>query len=196
MSRWHARLAELRASRTEDPIAVQIVQNVQNSPAAPTFEHAAPTFEHFEHIEQRTEPARSPVASSDADERAAFIEYDGGAPREWAEAMARLDPARPPADVPPKRWVEFMDDCARFLDDGWAERAAALGWGPLDLFGCHRERPLVRHDHAGLLWLLQGRRLIALSEMTAIIETATGARQTYYRMPVAAGAAVLPWQLQ
>ncbi len=30
------------------------------------------------------------------EERAAIIEYDGGAPRAWAEALARLDPARPP----------------------------------------------------------------------------------------------------
>src|SRR5690348_15488396 len=30
------------------------------------------------------------------EERAAIIEYDGGVPRAWAEALARLDPANPP----------------------------------------------------------------------------------------------------
>jgi hypothetical protein len=54
---------------------------------------------------------------------------DGGAPREWAKALARLDPALAPADVPPQRWTQFIDDCGRFLNDCWAERAAALGWG-------------------------------------------------------------------
>jgi hypothetical protein len=39
----------------------------------------------------------------------------GGAPRAWAEGLARLDPSRPPADVPPKRWARFIDDCGRFL---------------------------------------------------------------------------------
>ena len=29
------------------------------------------------------------------EERAAIIEYDGGAPHPWAEALARLDPATP-----------------------------------------------------------------------------------------------------
>jgi hypothetical protein len=70
------------------------------------------------------------------DERAAIVEFDGGAPRAWAEGFAQLDPARPPDDVPAKRWLRFVDDAGKFLDDGWAAKAAALGWGPLDLFGC------------------------------------------------------------
>jgi hypothetical protein len=191
MSRWHARLAELRASRNEAITAVQIVQNVQNVQNSP----AAPTFEHFEHIEQRTEPARSAGALAEADERAAIVEFEGGAPRAWAEALARLDPARPPADVQLHRWLQFIDDCGRFLDDGWAERAAALGWEPLDLFGCDRERPLARHEDTGLLWLLHGRRLLALMANSARIKTATGS-VTYYRMPVAAGHVALPWELR
>ena len=72
------------------------------------------------------------------DERASIIEFDGGAPRAWAEALARLDPNKPSGDLPPQRWLRFIDDCGRFLDGGWAVRAAFLGWGPLDLFGCDR----------------------------------------------------------
>ena len=34
------------------------------------------------------------------EERAAIVEYDAGAPRAWAEGFARLDPNKPPADVP------------------------------------------------------------------------------------------------
>ena len=75
------------------------------------------------------------------DERAAIIEFDGGASRTWAEALARLDPARPPCDTPAKRWLQFIDDCGRFIDDGWAPCAEALGWTPLDLFGCDRAKP-------------------------------------------------------
>jgi hypothetical protein len=90
------------------------------------------------------------------EERAAIVEYDAGAPRAWAEALARLDPMRPPGDVPPERWRGFIDDCSRFLDEGWAARAIAIGWGPLDLFGCDRDRPVTRFEHAGLLWLLGG----------------------------------------
>jgi hypothetical protein len=128
--------------------------------------------------------------------RAAIVEHDGGIPRSWAEGFARLHPNRPPDDVPPKRWQQFVDDVGKFLDGAFCVVAAALGWGPFDLFGCDRDRPFARIDRAGLLWLLNGDRLLALTEHTAMIETRTGARQTYRRRPVAIGDAVLAWELR
>src|SRR5262245_12300962 len=139
----------------------------------------------------------TPDVWSDAhEERAAIAEYDGGVPRAWAEALARLEPSQPPADVPPKRWLRFIDDCGRFLDNGWAIRAAALNWHPLDLFGCDRERPFARLDHAGLLWLLNGRQLLALTADTAAIATPSGGSLTFYRRPVEPGRVVLAWELK
>ena len=128
------------------------------------------------------------------EERAAIVEHDGRIPRAWAEGFARLDPDRPTGDVPLKRWQRFVDDLGLFLDSPFCAVAAALGWGPFDLFGCDRDRPFARIDLAGMLWLLNGGRLIALSEHTATIETPTGARQTYRRKPEAPGRA-LPWEL-
>jgi hypothetical protein len=58
----------------------------------------------------------------------------------------------------------------------------------------NRDRPFARVDQAGLLWLLDGDRLIALAENTAAIETRTGARQTYRRKPSEPGR-VLAWEL-
>ena len=129
------------------------------------------------------------------EERAAIVEFDGGARRPWAEALARLDPANPPADVPLARWQQFIDDCGRFFDLGWANLAEASGWGPLDLFGCDRERPLARHDHMGLLWILQGRKLVALTPDSAKIDTLTGSLQTYRRVPIGSDRIVLVWKL-
>lgn len=129
------------------------------------------------------------------EERAAIVEYDGGVPRVWAEGFARLDPNNAPADVPPRRWLRFIDDCGRFLDGGWARQAAAFGWGPLDLFGCDRERPFARVDRAGLLWLVNGRKLVAFTADTATIETPTGAHQTYRRESGACGEVALAWEL-
>jgi hypothetical protein len=128
------------------------------------------------------------------EERAAVVEYDGGIPREWAEGFARLHPNRPPVDVPPRRWLQFVGDIGRFLDSDFATVASALGWGPYDLFGCDRDRPFARIDCAGLLWLLNGDRLLALTEQTATIETRTGARQTFRRKP-AELSRVLAWEL-
>jgi len=129
-----------------------------------------------------------------AAERAAIVEYDGSIPRTWAEGFARLDPDHPP-DVPLRRWQTFVDDCGRFLDSPLCAVAAALGWGPLDLFGCDRERPFARIDHAGLLWLLNGDRLVELDCHRAVIERRTGSRQVFRRRPLAVGEVVLAWEL-
>jgi hypothetical protein len=128
------------------------------------------------------------------DECAAIVEHDGKIPGAWAEGFARFDPDRPPAGVPLQRWKRFLDDVRHFLDNGFAVQAAALGWGPYDLFGCDRDRPFARIDQAGLLWLLNGDRLIALSETTATIQTRTGARHTFHRRPSEPGR-VLAWEL-
>jgi hypothetical protein len=55
-------------------------------------------------------------------------------------------------------------------------------------------RPFARIDYAGLLWLLAGDKLIALTADTATVETCTGARQTYRRRPGEPGR-VLAWDL-
>jgi hypothetical protein len=128
------------------------------------------------------------------EERAGIIEYDGRAPRAWAEALARLDPARPPGDVPPKRWLRFINDCGRFLDDDWAHRAAELGWTPIDLFGCDRSKPFARIDRCGLLWLLDGRQLHVLTADRAVMKRGNGASATFYRRPHEPGQ-VLAWEI-
>jgi hypothetical protein len=142
------------------------------------------------------DPADTKDIWTDAEEeRAAIVEYDGGAPRAWAEGFARLDPNNPPGDVPTQGWLRFIDDCGRFLDGGWADKAAALGWGPLDLFGCDRKRPFARIDHLALLWLLDGGTVLEMHRDHAIIETLGGARQAYRRRPVEVGRVMLAWEL-
>jgi hypothetical protein len=96
--------------------------------------------------------------------------------------------------VPPRRWQQIVSDVGRFLDSPFRAVATALGWGPHDLFGCDRDRPFAPLDQAGLLWLLNGDKLIALTENTATIERRTGARQTYRRKPSDPGR-VLAWEL-
>jgi hypothetical protein len=176
MSRWHTRLAELRASSRGALARVQNVQFVQNVSSMADFEHFEQPPEL--HVSQNTAPT------------------DGkGSSREW-EGLARLDPANIPRDLPEQRWLTFIADCHCFIEAGWATRAAALGWRPLDLFGCDRLRPYARIDRAGLLWLLHGRKLIALTRGIAVIETSTGARQTYNRSSAEVTDAVLAWELE
>jgi hypothetical protein len=199
MNRWRQRLAELHDDSVEQTSPLPTVQNVQNVQNRPRD----PTFERFEQIEQSTELPEGPATAADRavaiwgeteEECAAIVEHEGGIPRAWAEGFSRLHPDRPPGDAPAKRWRTFVDDVGRFLDSPFCAVAAALGWTVFDLFGADRDRPFARIDHAGLLWLLNGDRLVALSENTATIETRTSARQTWRRKPGAAGR-VLAWEL-
>jgi hypothetical protein len=85
-------------------------------------------------------------------------------------------------DVPSDRWRLFLDDCGRFLDGGWYQRAEVLGWRPIDLFGCDRDHEVGPVQRGGLLWALAGAKLIALSENFAVAVTADGQRSTYRRL--------------
>src|SRR5262249_11541567 len=93
---------------------------------------------------------------------------------------------RCPAHVEPDRWQQALEDGRRFLAQ-WGEQAAALGWTPEDLSGLHPvpDNPapnywrLSRYDETGLIWLLRGRPLVALTKATAAIENPTGAVTVY-----------------
>jgi hypothetical protein len=190
VSRWAETFAALSGGadtvdtlRHYDEVASTLSHSVQSGTPSPESSASPPAADRAFALWGKAE-----------DERAAAVEYDGGITREWAEGFARLDPDRPPGDVPPSRWLRFVDDVGLFLDSPLCAVAAALGWGPLDLFGCDRDRPLERIDQAGLLWLLNGDKLIALDRHKAVIEKHTGARQTYRRKPVAVGDVVFPWE--
>ena len=89
--------------------------------------------------------------------------------------------------VPAERWRQAVEDGHAFLAR-WADQAEALGWSPRDLFGLHKPpaKPhpsygrLSRYDETGLVWLLQGREVVALTAATASIKGATG-NITIYR---------------
>jgi len=90
--------------------------------------------------------------------------------------------------IPVNHWQQAVDDGRRFLAR-WGEQAEALGWTARDLFGLHtppaKPHPsysrLSRYDETGLIWLLRGRPVVALTEATAAIQNPTGAITVYRR---------------
>jgi hypothetical protein len=93
---------------------------------------------------------------------------------------------RRPEYIEPDRWQQAVTDAQRFLA-AWGDKALALGWSADELFGLHeppaRPHPsysrLSRYEPTGLLWLLEGRRVIALTAETAAIECRSGNIVTY-----------------
>lgn len=127
------------------------------------------------------------------EERAGIVEYDTGAPREWAEGLARLEPDKP-ARCPRKRWLMFLDDCDKFVDQ-WAKQAVVMGWRAHDLFGCDAPAPFARLDRTGLLWLVAGDDIVLLTADIAVIRRPSGARLTHWRLSSDGAGRVLVWQL-
>jgi hypothetical protein len=92
-----------------------------------------------------------------------------------------------PDHIDPADWQRAIADGRRFLVQ-WGQQAKVLGWTPRDLFGLHEppEQPcpsyrrLSRQDATGLIWLLQGRVVVAMTETTAVIRTRSG-NLTYRR---------------
>jgi hypothetical protein len=111
------------------------------------------------------------------------------APPAYAPTFAALE-RQCPDHVAPNDWQQAIEDARRFLLR-WGERASLLGWTARDLFGLHQAsaRPhpsysrLSRYDCTGLVWLLGGRPVVALTEATAAIQGPTGAVTVYRRGP-------------
>src|SRR5215470_10799407 len=93
-------------------------------------------------------------------------------PALYSRTIAALE-AGCPNFVPVDRWQFAVEDGRRFLAR-WGDQAHALGWTTTDLFGLltvpEHAKPsfnrLSRYDETGLIWLLDGRRVVALTEGT------------------------------
>lgn len=113
---------------------------------------------------------RARAADLDAfEERAAIAEHDGGLSREEAERRAataqgfaspadlrdaaaegwrlRLEGLRGRVRSPEGR--RAVEAALRFVAEGWAAKAAALGWPELELFGADPRAPWARLDRLG-----------------------------------------------
>jgi len=122
------------------------------------------------------------IEGFDGTQRAPFPNF----PCRYRHVLAALEVGCPDL-VPADRWQQAVEDGRTFLGR-WGDQAKALGWAAKDLFGLHKppEKPppsysrLSRYDETGLIWLLQGREVVALTEATATIKGTTG-NITIYR---------------
>lgn len=98
------------------------------------------------------------------------------------EALARRETS--------KRGREHIAAALRFIAEGWAEKAAALGWPEIELFGADPRAPWERQDRRGAAYLP-----FTPSAVTASCVTYAGTGTTPMRRWRASQAdgAVLPW---
>jgi hypothetical protein len=109
------------------------------------------------------------------------------APFPYAETLDQLYRACPDY-VEAECWRQCLSDAQHFLPE-WGEQAESLGWTSRDLFGLAPvpDKPaanfqrLSRYDLTGLIWLLRGDQVVALTEATAAIRHASGNITVYRR---------------
>ena len=136
------------------------------------------------------------VGDAKLPDRAPAESQSRGIVRQWIGGVQSLDYVRCPTAVPLIRWHLFLGDCHCFLSssENWAERAATLGWNALALFGCYRTRPLEHLGSAGLMWAINGGKLVELHRDWAVIERAEDrSRHVHHRRSPRAENIALPW---
>jgi hypothetical protein len=107
-------------------------------------------------------------------------------------ALAALE-ERCPDHIDAGRWHRAVEDGRRFLA-AWGDQAVALGWTADDLFGLHDPptpphpsyRRLSRLDQAGLMWLVRGRQVIAITAGVAVIAISNGGSLSFYKSALVA----------
>jgi hypothetical protein len=105
-----------------------------------------------------------------------------GCPAGWAFGTLLTHTMPVPHNWPPSCWPVLLKDAAGFCSR-WGAQAHRLGWKDWELFGCCRRAPWRRIQGMGLVPLLRGNEIAALTETEAAIRTARNARLTHYRKP-------------
>ncbi len=126
--------------------------------------------------------------------RVVLLHCPPGVPETWTQGVADLLAMTCPASCPDDKWQVLREDAYHFLRDH-AARAHELGWTALDLFGVHPGKPWARFDCMGLVPLLSGAGVVALSDTEAVIEKPNGARVTFRRRGQVPDETCLIWEL-
>jgi hypothetical protein len=97
--------------------------------------------------------------------------------REAARAACN---ATPPSDCTEKRWATAQLGLQRFVNDGWADQAALLGWTIDELY---RVPPVwARVDLTGAALMIGDRRVVAVTKSSIVIETLSGSQLKFRRI--------------
>jgi hypothetical protein len=130
------------------------------------------------HLSEPSKPSKLGFEGFEGDQSSRFpwpVELEQ---RQYRNVLATLQ-SKCPELIESERWQQAIEDANCFLPK-WGAQAHALGWTPRELFGLHPMpahpapsfRRLSRYDATGLIWLLQGRPVIALTETEAAIQSA------------------------
>jgi hypothetical protein len=112
----------------------------------------------------------------------------------WRRGVASLRIGSPPDSVSDRAWQTTIAD-AEALIDLWGADLEALGWSTLEIFGTNDNPRARRLDRVGLLDLLEGRAVLAVTATHASIRATARDVTRFDRRLVAAGG-IPVWAVQ
>lgn len=101
-------------------------------------------------------------------------------PRSVEDGLRLLPSMGAPRLASSEVWPQVVADALRLQSEGWAEKALALGWKALHLWGAHIETP-------GLAVWLCGRRIVLLDDARCTVADEPGRFSIFTRREPAAG---------
>lgn len=113
-------------------------------------------------------------------------------PSALLRGLKKLQSSGAPDISQPNLWPQVVSDAVRLLEEGWVERALALGWSLLDLWGASPELG-GNVDHEGLAVWLAGRRILLLDQSSCTVRTGPNRWSVFNRRPVPG--AVFLWEI-
>jgi hypothetical protein len=172
------RLAAIRADETAPETTVKQVKQL---PAV--FQHEAACFIRNETAFRRRS-AENEACSIVSPPKAGNGETS--LPDLITGGLHRLARLPPPRLLAPAIWPRIVADALRLQSEGWAEKAFALGWEAMHLWGAHLREP-------GLAVWLEGRRIVAVDAESCAVLDRPGAWSLFHRRPIA-DEAVFLWE--
>ncbi|NJO34417.1 MAG: hypothetical protein HC869_16110, partial [Rhodospirillales bacterium] len=115
----------------------------------------------------------------------------------WKSGVDALLSMPRPKTYPANEWTTLLDDAVRFVKH-WADQADRLGWKSWEIWGVSRSAPRYRFDGMGLVVMLHGQKIAALTAEAAVVETRTSNLLRFYRRPsdpLAGSERILIWEL-
>lgn len=150
---------------------------------------------------------------ADLAERAAFLQYDASLSRPEADDQAAREAGFVDAAAYRRQQVSYwrcglrrllngsfprfdeayVRNAIRFIDDGWAQKAVALGWDEPSLFWADPLAPWARLDRIGAAYLAN--HVVAITADTIRTEGSPGSPLTIQRVR-GDGRGCVPWERQ
>lgn len=112
-------------------------------------------------------------------------------PDDLVAGVARLKRMRAPRLLTPDAWPIAVSDASYLAGSGWAAKALALRWSPLNLFGAVTDAEGDPYGEGLAVWLA-GRRVLAITATCATVED--GGDRHFYNRRAQVGAKLL-WEI-